>query len=242
MKRINLKNIIIRVLFLTTMAGGTPPVMAAEKDLYDFLWLDPDKKVYVLQNKIHKKEHTVYANFGVGLGLSTTFNDTTFFHGNIGYNLTEEWSLEALYTIYSNKENEALANLKHINKSIPFIRKTLNNYGLMAKWSPFYGKINTFNKIFYFDWSFALGAGKLNTKSNATTVSDENKADNYNSETYTSIIGKTELTFHASKNLHFGMGLIMNNYKAPGPSIVNVPTTNKLRNNLDSVFSIGVSF
>ena len=31
---------------------------AGEKSLYDFLWLDPDKKVYVLQNKIYKKEHT----------------------------------------------------------------------------------------------------------------------------------------------------------------------------------------
>ena len=143
---------------------------------------------------------------------------------------------------YSNKENEALVNLKHINGSIPFIRNPLSNYGLIAKWAPFYGKINTFNKIFYFDWSFGLGVGKLNTKSNATTVSDEKKADTYNKESYTTIIGKTELTFYASKNLHFGLGLIMNNYKAPGPTIVNVPTTNKYRNNLDSVLSIGVSF
>lgn len=242
MKCYNLKNIIVRLLFLSTITISTPVVMAAEKDLYDFLWLDPDKKVYVLQNKIHKKEHTVYANLGVGLGLSSTFNDTSFFHGNIGYYFTEEWSAEALYTNYSNKENEALVNLKHINGSIPFIRNPLSNYGLIAKWAPFYGKINTFNKIFYFDWSFGLGVGKLNTKSNATTVSDEKKADTYNKESYTTIIGKTELTFYASKNLHFGLGLIMNNYKAPGPTIVNVPTTNKYRNNLDSVLSIGVSF
>jgi outer membrane beta-barrel protein len=242
MKGFNLKNIILRVLLLSSTALSTPTVMAAEKDLYDFLWLDPDKKVYVLQNKIHKKEHTVYVNLGVGLGLSSTFNDTSLLHGNIGYCFTEEWSVEALYTNYNNKENEALTNLKRIDGKIPFIRNPVNNYGLMAKWSPFYGKINTFNKIFYFDWSFGLGVGKLNTKSNATTVTDTTKADTYNKESYNSIIGKTELTFYASKNIHIGLGLIINNYKAPGPTIVNIPTTDKYRNNLDSVVSIGVSF
>jgi outer membrane beta-barrel protein len=242
MKGFSLKNLAVHTLLLSAYALGSPKAYAAEKDLYDFLWLDPDKKVYVLQNKIHKKEHTVYANLGAGLGLSSTFVDTSLFHGNVGFYLTEEWSIEALYTSYSNKENEALENLKRLNGSIPFIRKTLSNYGLIAKWSPFYGKINTFNKIFYFDWAFGLGLGKLKTTSNASTVSNQAQADIYSAESYTSFIGKTELTLHASKNLHFGIGLILNNYKAPGPTLTTAPTTNKLRNNLDSVFTIGVSF
>lgn len=242
MKGMNFKQLAIKTLLLSTMAAGTPAALAAEKDLYDFLWLDPDKKVYVLQNKIHKKEHTVYANLGVGLGLSSTFQDTSLFHGNVGFHVTEEWAVEALYTSYTNKDNEALENLKRLNGSIPFIRKTKNNYGVIAKWSPFYGKINTFNKIFYFDWSFGLGLGKINTESNASTVANPAQANNYSSESYTSVIGKTELTLHATKNIHFGLGLIMNNYKAPGPTINNVTGKEKIRNNLDSMLSVGFSF
>lgn len=243
MKYLNLKNIAFNTLLLSTLTIGSPMVsVAAEKDLYDFLWLDPDKKVYVLQNKVHKKEHTVYANLGVGLGLSSTFQDTSLFHGNMGYYLSEEWAVEALYSSYSNKDNEALENLKRLNGSIPFIRKPKSSYGVIAKWSPFYGKINTFNKIFYFDWAFGLGLGKLNTESNAGTVADPSKANIYSAESYTTLLGKTELTLHATKNIHIGLGLIMNNYKAPGPTISGRPGTEKVRNNLDSMISIGFSF
>jgi len=239
--KLNLKNLSIKLLMLSTMTLGAPRVMAAEKDLYDFLWLDPDKKVYVLQNKVHKKEHTVYANLGVGLGLSSNFVDTSMMHGNAGFYLTEEWAVEALYTSYSNKDNEALENLVRLRGAIPFIRKTKSNYGVLAKWSPFYGKVNTFNKIFYFDWSFGLGLGKLNTESNAATVANTITADRFSSESYTSVIGKTELSVHASKNVHINLGLIMNNYKAPGP-VINGVQKDKIRNNLDSVLTIGFSF
>lgn len=241
MKSLNLKSLAVNAMILSTMTLGTPKVMAAEKDLYDFLWLDPDKKVYVLQNKVHKKEHTVYANFGVGLGLSSTFQDTSLIHGNAGYYLNEEWAIEGLYTSYSNKDNEALDNLKKLNGSIPFIRKTTSNYGVIAKWSPFYGKINTFNKIFYFDWSFGLGLGKINTESNAANVANPASANIYKSESYTSVIGKTELTLHATKNIHINLGLIMNSYNAPGP-VINGQSKDKFRNNLDSILSVGFSF
>lgn len=242
MKGLNYKKLAINLMLLSTVAVGSPTATAAEKDLYDFLWLDPDKKVYVLQNKVHKKEHTVYAGLGVGLGLSSTFQDTSLFHGNVGFYLTEELAVEGLYTSYSNKDNEALENLKRLNGSIPFIRKTKSNYGVIAKWSPFYGKINTFNKIFYFDWSFGLGLGKLNTESNAATVGNPAMANNYSSESYTTLLGKTELTLHATKNIHFGLGIIMNSYKAPGPTINNLPGKEKVRNNLDTMLSVGFSF
>jgi hypothetical protein len=51
---------------------------ANEKDLYDFMWLDPDKKVYVLQNKVHKKERTIYIN--LGLLLKRRMGDRTFLY------------------------------------------------------------------------------------------------------------------------------------------------------------------
>ena len=240
MKGLNYRNII--ALSLVSFTLSAPALKADEKDLYDFMWLDPDKKVYVLQNKVHKKARTVYANVGYAMGLSSNFQDTSGIHANFGYYISEEWAIEGLYTKYSNSDNEALENLKRLNGSIPFIRKTDSNYGLMAKWSPFYGKINTFNKIFYFDWSFGLGIGKLNTTSNATSVAVPAQANVYKDEKYTSVIAKTGLSFHATKNIHIGLDLIMNNYKAPGPTINGATPASKVRNNMDAVVTLGVSF
>lgn len=227
---------------IATMALGTSVLKAAEKDLYDFMWLDPDKKVYVLQNKVHKKEHSVYLNVGYGMGLSSTFVDTSALHTNLGFYLNEEWAIEGMYTKYSNSDNDSFQNIQRVNGVVPFIRKTDSNYGLLVKWSPFYGKINTFNKIFYFDWAFGLGAGKLNTQSNKDTVANSSISNQYKKENYNSIIGKTELTFHANKNVHFSLGLIMNNYKAPGPTVNNIAPSSKMRTNMDAVLSVGFSY
>lgn len=238
--KVNYRNII--ALSLVSFTLSAPALRADEKDLYDFMWLDPDKKVYVLQNKVHKKANTVYANIGYGTGLSSTFQDTSMIHTNAGYFFTEELGIELMYTKYSNSDNDAFENLKKLNGSIPFIRQTESNMGVLAKWSPFYGKINTFNKIFYFDWSFGLGVGKLNTKSNATSVANPLQANTYKDEKYTSVIAKTGLSLHATKNIHIGADLIMNNYKAPGPTINNNAPASKMRNNMDAVITIGVSF
>ena len=229
--------ILFLVLFLTT-----PILKAAEKDLYDFLWLDPDKKVFVLQNKIHKKEKTFYANIGVGEGLSSNFQDTTLMHINAGYYITETFAVETLYTSYSNKNNDAYSNIKNLNSAEPFIRNMKSNYGVIAKWSPFYGKINTFNKIYYFDWSFGAGLGQLNTESNATTVAQPLTATTYKKETYTSLISKTEITLHLNKNFHINLGLLFNTYQAPGPTVNGVVPSSKIRNNMDAILGVGYSF
>lgn len=238
--KVNYRNIFALALVSFTLSA--PALRADEKDLYDFMWLDPDKKVYVLQNKVHKKANTVYANIGYGTGLSSNFQDTSMIHANAGYFFTEELGVELMYTKYSNKDNDAFENLKKLNGAIPFIRQTESNFGVLAKWSPFYGKINTFNKIFYFDWSFGLGVGKLNTKSNAASVANPASANTYADEKYTSVIAKTGLSLHATKNIHIGADLIMNNYKAPGPTINGNAPASKMRNNMDAVITIGVSF
>ncbi len=232
----------IKLCIVAILALSAPALRADEKDLYDFMWLDPDKKVYVLQNKVHKKNKTIYANVGYGSGLSSNFQDTSLLHVNLGFNITEEWAIEAMYNKYSNSDNDAMENLRRINGSVPFMRNMESTTAVLAKWSPFYGKINTFNKIFYFDWSFGLGLGKIEAKSNAKTVSTPAIANQYEKESYTSLVAKTGVTFHASKNLHLGIDLLMNNYRAPGPTIGGVEPKTKLRNNMDAIVTIGVSF
>ena len=63
--------------------------------------------------------------------------------------------------------NNAYHLLKSLNGVTPFLRREKNLLGAMALWSPFYGKINTFNKITYFDWFFGLGLGLLKSESNS---------------------------------------------------------------------------
>lgn len=216
--------------------------LATEKDLYQFMWLDPDKKVFVLQNKIHTKKNTFYMNIGGGFGPSSAFTDTTLSMGNAGYYLTEELAIEGNYLIYHNSDNESLVNLQRLNNSVPFIRRPISSANALLKWSPFYGKINTFNKIFYFDWSFGVGGGILKCESNKDTVSNPSAANNYSQENFLALTTKTELTLHMSKHWHLSLGLLMNNFRAPGPTLNNEAPPPKLRTSTDSFLQIGFSF
>ncbi|MCP4911998.1 MAG: outer membrane beta-barrel domain-containing protein [Oligoflexia bacterium] len=215
---------------------------ASEKDLYDFLWLDPDKKVYVLQNKVYKKKRKTYADIGYIIGINNAYQDTTGGKFNIGHYLTEEWAIEASHSSYSNKDNDNYSNLNRINGSVPFVRRPKTHTSINAVWSPFYGKINTFNKILYFDWSFALGVGQLEFESNKDTVSNPSEADNYTTEKTTSIVTKTNFKIHATKNIHIGVEYGRNSYRATGPTINNVPGTTSWKAQSEVVFSVGFSF
>lgn len=231
--------------FLTTallLGASVIETKADEKDLYKFLWLDPDKKVYVLQNKLFKKANTVYTQLGYLSSLSGEYQDTKGVNFKTGYYFNEEFAVEVFYNKYSNSNNEAYENLQRINSSVPFVRRLNSSYGAMGVWSPFYGKINTFNKIIYFDWNFGLGVAKVNAESNKDTVSDPNASSNFSSESYMGGVVKTGLRVHATKNFFIGIDLQRTFYKAPGPTIDGVVASDKLRGNSDFILSVGFSF
>ena len=226
----------MKIFLLTLLFIISQKTYAGESDLYDFLWLDPDKKVYVLQNKVYKRKGKKYADLGFIKGLSSNFQTTYGTHLKFGYYIFEDWAIEGIYNKYTNSDNEALKNLKQINNTVPFIRKFKDSYGLAANWSPFYGKINTFNKIFYFDWSFGFGVLKLNTESNVDTALNPNE-DGFKKESYTGGLIKTGLRFHINKNIHLGLDYQNTLYKAKNPG---APAELKL--NSDAILSIGFSF
>lgn len=238
----NGKTTTIQLLAILSAAFFSISAKSSEGDLYDFLWLDPDKKVYVLQNKVYKKERSFYFNLGYIYGTSNEFQDTHGGHFSAGYYFNEEWAFEVFGNKYSNSNNESYDNLTRINSSVPFVRRFDSFYGGMVVWSPFYGKINTFNKIFYFDWSVGLGAGKVNTESNALTAADPDQASTFEKESYNAAAIKTGLRFHATENIHINIEYLRTTYKAPGPTINNRPGEEKFRANSDLIFSIGISF
>lgn len=215
---------------------------AGEKSLYDFLWLDPDKKVYVLQNKLYKKEHTFYGDVGYISNFTSRFQDTRGFTLKTGYYFHEEWGMELYYNQYSNNDNDDWRNVRQINGADPFVRRFNTTYGAMAVWSPFYGKINTFNQIFYFDWSFGLGMAKINAESNRKTVDDTNLKSSYDKESYNAVVWKTNVKFHLKENVHLGVEWMQHHYQAPGPDRNGRKAKESMKTNQDLIISIGFSF
>ncbi len=213
------------------------PVRAAEDDLYDFLWLDPDKSVYVLQNKEFPKSKTQYVDIGYLSSLTPNFHDSRGANINIGHFFNEELGAEIIYNVYNNKNNASYDNVKRINGTVPFARKIDQSYGAAAIWSPFYGKINTFNKIYYFDFYFGLGVLKMNASSNATTATNVN-ADVFSDENYTAGLVKAGLKFHVNKRFHFVLEFQNIYYRAYGPIQANGKS---LESNSDVILKMGIS-
>ena len=243
LKKKILKNLTLLIFtILAPMLMNVQNAFGAEDDLYDFLWLDPDKKVYVLQNKVYKKKNKFYANIGYVVGLNDNFQDSTGIQFKGGYYIHEEWAAEFVYSQYSNSDDDNFKNLQTINGSTAFVRAVEKKMGVMAIYSPFYGKINTFNKILYFDWSFGVGLGQIQTESNAKTVSNASTADFYEDEKNMAILAKTAIRIHATKNIHVGIEYSRDNYRAPGPTVNGNPGSDAWRTNSEIAFSIGFSF
>jgi outer membrane beta-barrel protein len=222
----------LMLVFSSTMHAG-------EKSLYDFLWLDPDKKVYVLQNKLYKKEKSFYFDLGYIANMTSKFQETNGLSFKGGYYFHEEWGIELFYQRYSNSNNDDFSNVRLLNEAVPFVRRLDSTYGMAFIYSPFYGKINSFNKIFYFDWSFGAGYSKINANSNLKSVRIDNAPNSYEKESYNGAVLKTKVKFHIKENVHLGLEYINTYYMAPGPKD---PGSEKLRTNTDIILSVGLSF
>src|SRR5690554_4309003 len=68
-----------------------PSQSVASSDLtYNFSWLDPDKEVYVLQNRKYRKAGRLHATLGGGITTSGAFVDSTTLQGRVGFFFREE--------------------------------------------------------------------------------------------------------------------------------------------------------
>lgn len=150
--------------------------IASEKSMYDFSWLDKDKEVYVLQNRKYRKKSKLYLGTTFGKSLSGAFVDryTGSFYG--GYFFNENWGLEVSYNKASNTTNSTHDAVKTAG-TVAFYRKIDSDITAHIVWSPFYSKINTFNKIVYYDWLFGLGVSSLTTQDNRNEFKNESDPD-----------------------------------------------------------------
>ena len=80
--------------------------------------------------------------------------------------------IELLYSKNSGKENDTAKAVRNSGGagSIPFRRIVDQYYGAYFLWSPFYAKINTFNKIIYLDWILGVGYANMSETNNRNDV------------------------------------------------------------------------
>ena len=155
-------------LFVSTI------VIADEKSFYNFSWLDKDKEIYVLQNRRFRKDGNFYVGATGGKTLNGAFIDSYGGTLRAGYFFREDWGIELLYGKNTGSENGTAKGVLE-QGTVPYYRKIDSYAGGMVMWAPFYSKINTFNRIFYYDWMFGVGAATITTQDNRLRF--ENQSD-----------------------------------------------------------------
>ena len=229
-------------LFLLLSLALSSQAFASEKDIYEFSWLDPDKEVYVLQNRKFKKAGHLHINAGGGITTSGAFVDSTAIQGRIGYFITEDFGIEGLYSKNSGKENDTAKGVRSSGPqgtgTTPFRRIVDNYWGAMLVWSPFYSKINTFNKIVYMDWIFGLGYASLKEKNNKLAFVSAFLANQESVESHGGFMWEAGMKFYLDQSFSIRTDLTAVHYSTNN---ISTPGTS-LKSNFDATLSLGYSF
>jgi outer membrane beta-barrel protein len=208
---------------------------SGEKDLYDFHWLDPDKVIYVLQNKLFENEGSLYLNAGYGVNDSSTFQTSTVINVKTGFFFAEEWGIEAGYSLVSNEDSAELPAILKKNAT-PAIRRIVSEAYLMALFAPFYAKINTFNRIFYFDVMFGAGVSKIEAENNLVDFRNENSLNRFKSESLLGYMVKATVRLFITEHIHADLEYQKTYYDAEGDLSKE---DSAWRDHSASIFSLG---
>jgi outer membrane beta-barrel protein len=185
----------------------------ASEDEYDFSWLDPDKKIYVVQNRKYTKKNRVELALSGGFGVGEPYRNRKTLLPRAFYYLNETWALSFLTGFNSNAENQDFIALKSVSSVFPAVRDVQNFYGGSVVWIPFYGKINMFNKIFYLDWHLEAGMGQVNTEIDLNT--SRTGSPNIHESAHTSFHWGTGQKFFITRNFAARLDFLALYYKAP---------------------------
>lgn len=186
-------------------------------DEFSFKWLDPEKKVYVLQNRRYLKTQKLYLSLMGGTGLSSAYRTVYSLDPRVSYYFSEALGLEFFYSKESNTANnnyKALLNSRGTSASnplsLPVVREIDSYYGMTLQWVPWYAKINVFNVILYFDWYFGGGIGNLHT-----FAGHQADRSDFATQDLTAAFFQTGHIYHLNKRFHARIDLTGAFYNAP---------------------------
>lgn len=185
-----------------------------DDDDYDFSWLDPDKKVYVIQNRKYRKAWRPALFLTGAMNLSNEFRNGFGGTGRLGMWFSEQFGAEVFVGGYRYSNNNTLKALQAKSSAMPFLREIRSYMGAVGAWAPFYGKFNFFNHILYYDWSLNFGLGSVNTANDRNTVSGA--PSQYVSESFLGFFFGTAQTFYVTRHFLVRAELIGVNYGAKG--------------------------
>ncbi len=155
--------VLLAALWLSVVAASWSEAADSPDDEYNFSWLDPDKKVSVLQNRKYRKANRPMISLGLGLANTNAYRKSYVIDPRLAYYFSESWGIEVFYSMFSNKENTTALALKSTGTSAaPDVIEINSQVGALIHWVPWYAKINVFNTVLYFDWYFAGGVGTMN--------------------------------------------------------------------------------
>lgn len=194
---------LLRKLILLLLCSN---LNAAENSLYDFKWLDEGEKVYVIQNKEHIKARSFAFDLSFIDSNSSPYQDSTGISAALVYYMSETWSIDLTYKQYQNSDSADLKNLltAYTNEVKPLIRRVDAAKLIHLNWIPFYGKINTFNKIFFFDWGLGFGIGQFDTAGNYQTFLVKNLSITFVEEVDTGFNFRSFVKFYTGEHLTLG--------------------------------------
>ena len=248
MSKLILSFSLISLLFIYSI-----DIHSSEEDLYEFSWLDKDKEVYVLQNRKYRKDDSFYFSGGGGLTTSGAFVNAFTLQAKTGYFFKEDWGIEFLFSKNFGKENEIAELIKNPNGvagSVPFRVFVKSYLGGQILWSPFYSKINTFNKIIYVDWMFGVGGAFLNesnnrniTSANLNDFSQGNRSISDDSQdvkdSHFAFMWSTGLQFYINKDFYIKVDMLATHFK----TITQTSSGNTIMyNNYDVGLNFGYIF
>lgn len=209
---------LLRVLLLTVaLFGITNSVYANQpkevEDEYDFSWLDPEKKIYVVQNRKYTKKNRLELALSGGIGIGEPYRTRRTLLPRATYYINENWGVSGFMLFNRNEENNNVSALRLVSGRIPAVRDIQNYSGGSVMWVPFYGKINMFNKIFYLDWHLEAGVGGAASEIDLNTTFG-NPA-NLSETNYFSFHWGTGQKFFITRNWAARLDYLAIFYKAP---------------------------
>lgn len=208
----------LKIIFILPllMAAGVPVARADDSDDYNFSWLDPEKKIYVLQNRKYRKADGPHLYLLGGIA-GESYRQVYQVQPRAAFWFNEDFGLEVFYSARFHSTNNVYRSLEQSTNagalsSSPYIREIKSQLGILFNWAPWYAKINVFNSILYFDWLFSLGLGTMSTE-----VGPQEKSKvptQWQSENLFAVYLGTGHLFHVSEKLMVRLDVMSHFYNA----------------------------
>lgn len=216
---------------------------AGEDNTYKFSWLDEDKEVFVLQNRKYRKKQRAYVFGGLGTTTSGSFVDSTNIQLRAGFFFKEEWGFELVYSMNDGEENTAAKSVRSTAaQAIPFRRIVDNYLGGMVVWAPFYGKVNTFKQVVYYDWFLGLGLSKIEETNNRAELDSSGTDKTLTTESHTGLMWMTALKFWITQHWSARIDLSAIHYKAQTANANTTKDNETTYSNFDATLGLEFNF